>query len=630
MTITTSFSNTGKWIKRGLAITLLGGMTALLGACGGGGASTAGVSGGPTAAPFTVIPTIADAYGDTKITFTVSGGKPPYSAASSNSSLFPIAVPVTSDGKLVVTPKTPAFDTPITITFRDSATVPTSITATANLKASTLSSSLTITPATAGVQCTGVCTGSDGVASVQAIIAGVPQAGRVVQFDAFQGDYNFVTPGTNALVSTIQVTTDNQGFARTLVRAKINAADQSAIIQVTDVPSGVIRRFVFPISQVTTSTAISITPSTFAWSSPFKDACVIGGVTNHYISGGVPPYTISATSPDFATFAPSTVTTNGGAVQVITTGNVCSPTGVSFVVRDATARTATFTISNSLGPSTGPSVGSAFGVSPPFVTPATLGPVACGSSASAFVDQSAVAGTTLTLTATSLEPNRLSALISNGTLTVTRATNGVGGAATVLVRVSNSVTFVDVPVALSGVSPFGCGINAGVGTITVGGAASVSVAAGTQLPQTISGGTAPYSVVSANSAIASVTASGPSTFIISGMAAGTTFVTITDSTGASTIIVVTVSAATPLGLVFGGSASASVAAGTTANIGITGGVAPFTISSQSSVTPGRVNATINGNVLTVSAAVGPSQSPAATVVITDSNGTTLTVTINIP
>jgi len=256
--------------------------------------------------------------------------------------------------------------------------------------------------------------------------------------------------------------------------------------------------------------------------------------------------------------------------------------------------------------------------------------VACGSSASAFVDQSAVAGTTLTLTATSLEPNRLSALISNGTLTVTRAPNGVGGAATVLVRVSNSVAFVDVPVTLSGVSPFGCGINAGVGTITVGGAASVSVAAGTQLPQTISGGAAPYSVVSANSAIASVTASGASTFIISGVAAGTTFVTITDSTGASTIVVVTVTTATPLSIVAGGSGSASVAAGTSANIGITGGVAPYTISSQSSVTPGRVNATINGNVLTVSAAVGPAQSPAATIVITDSNGATLTVTITIP
>ena len=605
-------------------------MTALLGACGGGGASTAGVAGGPTAAPFTVIPTIADAYGDTKITFTVSGGKPPYSAASSNSSLFPIAVPVTSDGKLVVTPKTPAFDTPITITFRDSATVPTSITATANLKASTLSSSLTITPATAGVQCTGVCTGSDGVASVQAIIAGVPQAGRIVQFDAFQGDYNFVTPGTNALVSTIQVTTDNQGFARTLIRAKLSAPDQSAIIQVTDVPSGVIRRFVFPISQVTTSTAITITPSTFAWSSPFKDACVIGGVTNHYISGGVPPYTISATSPDFATFAPSTVTTNGGAVQVITSGNTCSTTGVSFVVRDATARTATFTISNSLGPTTGPSIGTAIGVSAPVLTPATLGPVACGSSASAFVDQNSTPGVTLTLSATSLEPNRVSALLTNGVLTVTRAPNGIGGASVVLVRISNSVAFTDIPVSLSGVSPFGCGTNASTVVVINPPSTSVSVAAGTQLPQTITGGTVPISVVSSNISVATVTLTGPSAFVINGLIAGTAFVTVTDAAGSSAVIVVTVVPATPVGVVAGGGVTATVPAGTAASFSIGGGIGPYTASITSNITGRILSATASGNVLTIGVSAGPTAIATGTVVVTDSAGATLTVTVNIP
>ncbi len=629
MTITTSFSNTGKWIKRGAAAALLITVASVVASCGGGGVSSQGTT-GSTTVPLAVIPTIADAYGNTAITFSLSGGKAPYTAASSNTSLFPIATPVTSDGKLTVTPKTPAADTAITVTFRDSSTTPTSITATANLKASTLTSSLTITPSSSGAQCTGICSGGDGVATVQAITAGVPQQGRSVRFDAYQGEYDFVTPGTNALVQTITVTTDTQGFARVLIRARVTAISQSAVIQVVDVPSGEVRRFVFPISQVTTSAEIVINPTKFDWTSPFKDACVIGGVSNHYIFGGLPPYTVLNSSPDFATIAPTTVLTSGAAVTVITTGRVCSSTGVPFIVRDANGRTNTFTVSNSIGPSTGPSIGTALGVQPPSITPANLGPVDCGASASAFVVQDNSSGAALTLTATSLEPNRLSALLANGLLTVTRASNGVGGAASILVRVSNGVSFTDVSVSLSGATPFGCGVNAGAGAITVAGATAVSVAAGTQLAQTITGGTTPFSVVSSNTGIATVTTSSARTFIINGIAAGTTFVTITDSTGASTILVVTVSAATPLAIGAGGSGTASVPAGTTAGFGITGGVAPYAISSLSSVTPGRIAASISGNVLTISATAGPSQSPAGTVVVRDSNGATITVTVNIP
>ena len=467
------------------------------------------------------------------------------------------------------------------------------------------------------------------MASVQAVTAGIPQQGRSVRFDAFQGEYDFVTPGTNALVQTITVTTDTQGFARVLIRARATAISQSAVIQVVDVPSGEVRRFVFPIAQVTTSTEIVINPAKFDWTSPFNNACVIGGVSNHYIFGGQPPYTILNTSPDFATIAPTTVLTSGAAVTIITTGRVCSSTGVSFIVRDANGRTASFTVSNSIGPSTGPTLGSGISIPPPTIKPATLGPVDCGASASSFVVQDNPSNVTLTLTATSLEPNRLSVLLANGLLTVTRASNGVGGASSILVRVSNGVTFTDVPVSLSGATPFGCGVNAGAGAITVAGATAVSVAAGTQLAQTITGGTTPFSVVSSNTGIATVTTSSARTFVINGIAAGTTFVTITDSTGASTILVVTVTAATPLAIAAGGSGTASVPNGTTAGFGITGGVAPYAISSQSSVTPGRITASISGNVLTISATVGPAQAPAGTIVVRDANGATITVTVNI-
>ena len=649
MTTTTSpsiTSNTGKWINRGVArgavITLLGAMAALLGACGGGGAATTGVASGGSTPTLAVLPTSTTAYGNVAVTFTVSGGKPPYSVVSSNTSLIPVPAPIGSDGKLTVTPRTPAVDTDVVLTFKDSAAAATTVTSTANLKASTLSSSLTITPSSVGAQCGGICSGGNGVASVQSVIAGVPGQGRNIRFDAFQGDYGFVTPGNSVndpTVSTITITTDNQGIARIVIRAKNGAPSQSAIIQVVDVLSGEVRRFVFQISQVTTSTEILINPLKFDWASPYKDACVVGGITNHYISGGVPPYTVSAAAPDFAILAPSVlvngvpvirVDKDGDAVQVITTGLTCSTTGVPFIVRDATARTATFTISNSLGPLTGPSAPSGGGtgsISPPTITPASLGPVACGASDSAFVVQSATVPTTLT--ATSLQPNRISALISNGTLTVTRLANSVGGGSSVLVRVSNGASFTDVSVALSGVAPFGCGVNAGAGGITVAGSPSISVASGTQLAQTISGGTAPYTVVSSNNAIAGVALLGSSGFVVTGGTAGTTFITITDATGAATTVVVTVTAGTPISFSPGNSGTALVTNGTTASFGLTGGSGSYFISSLSSVTPGRVTASISGNVLSISAVAGAAQSPGGTIVVTDTAGGTFTVTVNI-
>ncbi len=633
MTQQYTLDNTGRWIKRGFFAALFSLIALLVASCGGGGASAPTT---PGSAPLTVTPGAADAFGDVAITFNIAGGKSPYTASSNNSAILPI--PTQVDGsKLTITPKNPAADTPVVITFRDSVGV--TVTAAVNVKTSTINNTLTVTPSSAGQQCSGICSGGDGVVAVQALNAGVPQSGRQVKFDAFQGDYDFVTPGTNALVSTITVATDSQGFARAVIRARNAAPSQSAILQVTDVPTNQTRRFVFAISQAVTSTAINIIPASTNWTSPFRDACVTGGISTHYIFGGTPPYDITSTSPDFATFAPSRVLKEGGAVTVVTTGLVCSSTGSTFIVRDASARNATFTVSNVVGPSTGPSVGSAISVSPPTVTPSALGPVTCGSSASSFVVQDPPPSTftgTLTLSATSLEPNRVSAIISNGILTVTRAANGVGGASSVTIRVSNTVNFTDVAVSLSGTSPFGCGQNAGNTPISVTTSASVGVTAGQLAPQAITGGTGPYTITSASGTIAQVSADGvtfgtttsvtgnSATFIIRGVASGVTFVTVTDSTGSSTLLVVTVSGSlTGLTISPNTPPTATVKTGTTGSFSISGGVAPYTVTGT---TPNVVSAVVtSGNVLAITAgAVGT-----GTVTISDSASPASTSTINV-
>jgi hypothetical protein len=632
----------GRWAKRSVATIFIGIVATLITACGGGGVSTPPPAAGTIT--LSVLPGTTEAFGDVAITLSISGGRPGYTAVSSNPSILPIANNVSGDGKLIVTPKSPTTDTTVTITARDTAGA--TATATVTVKASTINTSVVITPNAAGAQCTGICSGGDGTVTVQSIAGGIPSAGRSVRFDAFQGDYDFVTPGSGALVNSITVPTDSFGNARVLIRARNAAPSQSATLQITDVSSGQVRRVVFSISQLTTTDAIRVIPSTFSWTSSFRDRCVINGVTNHYIYGGTPPYDITNTSPDFATVAPNRVLREGGAVVVTTgDGTTCSSTGSSFVVRDATGRTTTFTVSNSTGPTTGPSFNAGFVVSPPDVTPSTLGPLSCGGSASAFVDQVLPSGiTSLPLTATSLEPNRVSALIADNRLTVTRLANGIGGVSSLVVRVSNSISFRDIPVSLAGAAPFGCGTNAGSTPISVGASASVSVAAGVLAPQTITGGTGPYTITSSSSTIAQVSADGATfsstvivagssaTFVVRGVSAGVTFVTVTDSGGSSTVIVVTVTGAiASLTITGAGAQSAVVPVSATRSFTITGGLAPYTASVPSCAQ--IISAAVtSGNILTItvgSVAIPAPPPQTCTVTISDAASPPAITVVNV-
>ncbi len=569
------------------------GTALLVNGCGGGGvgASTAPIVGGN----ILVLPAVAELYEGQPVTFTVSGGRPPYQVVSGNPTVLPIPAG-TSGNTFTVVSKFVSADTPVTLTVRDADNATTNVTA--NLRPFVLVNELELTPqvTSPGASCgSAVCSGGDAIVRARAGAAGASPNNRGMRFEVITGDFDFVTPGTSALSSSLLTTSDAQGNALARLKARVNAPNQSALLQVVDVATGNVRKFAFSISQVTDGVgSITVNPTTFAWTAFYKGECVVGGVTNHYIYGGTPPYTVRSGTPDFATFAPSVVTTNGGAVTVSTTGFVCSSTGSNFIVTDATGRTVNFTVANNIGTNDRP-VLPAPPLGAPFVTPASFGPLACGISAGAIVTQPG--GVSATFTVASTEPSRVTAVLASGVLTITRVPNSPGGADSVVVLVTNGTQTTAVPVLLS---PNNCS-TAGANPIllTTAGSTtstnSISVAVGESAPVRVSGGRTPYGIISASPNIVQVSANGQTfatttaqilvtgDFVVRGVVPGVTFVTVLDSTNPqqSTVLAVTVTGSvTPAGTALTSTpANIAITGLATASGSVTGGTPPYLISS---------------------------------------------------
>src|ERR1700730_14819422 len=93
-----------RWLRPLLAILVLAGVPRLAGCGGGSGAPINPFAPGPPViGPLFVLPPAATVYAQTPATLTVSGGAPPYSAFSSNTTILPVAQAVGS-GALVLLP----------------------------------------------------------------------------------------------------------------------------------------------------------------------------------------------------------------------------------------------------------------------------------------------------------------------------------------------------------------------------------------------------------------------------------------------------------------------------------------------------------------------------------------------
>ena len=334
-----------------------------------------------------VSPAAADIFPDVPVTFTITGGKPTYSAFSSNSVVLPVNATVTGTTFTII-PGPVTAETAVDITVRDSLNA--SAAAKATVKPTTLNNQITFTPfapTATGCGTNAVCSGGDAQVVVKAALNGVVLRNRPIRFDVFQGSFQFVTPGTGASAPTLTINTDDQGEATARVRVNAGVPTQVATLQTTDVTSGLARRYNFNVVQQTDGKGIlSVLPSGAVTISGAKGATGQDGLcpnannakVDYYVFGGTAEYKVFSPLPSFAQIlGTGIVNTNGGSFTVQISG--CGKT--SFIVTDATGRTIETSTVEGVQGAKGDAV-----TTKPFTVSPTAFTISCGNTRGVFLD----------------------------------------------------------------------------------------------------------------------------------------------------------------------------------------------------------------------------------------------------
>ncbi len=177
------------------------------------------------------------AYSGLPTVFSVTGGTGAYIVSSSNQAVIQISGPI-SGSTFTVIPNPVLSSTTVTLTVRDTGTAPT-VSSIVTVQPGTVNNSVTITPTNNGCQ-PAICSGDDALVSTTISQGGIPLGARSVRFDVVTGTFSFVTTanGVDSLTSTVSVLTDETGKATARIRIPANAANQSALMQITDLGTG--------------------------------------------------------------------------------------------------------------------------------------------------------------------------------------------------------------------------------------------------------------------------------------------------------------------------------------------------------------------------------------------------------
>jgi hypothetical protein len=447
------------WLRPLLTLAALAGVLSLA-ACGGGNGSPSQVINGGTATPLTITPSTATTYSGNAFTFTVTGGTPPYTILSSDQAVLPVVG--TLDGSvLVVVPGLVGADTTVTLTVRDTRGLSTSA-AVIVKPALLLPNSISITgnPACSSSGGT-LCSGQNGTASVLVTgPAGAPLAGRQVRFDVVQGDFSFVNPAGQQLVSSLTVTSDQNGFAVVKLQVPTSATTQIATIRATDVTSGNAISSNFTIVAFNNGAAVlSVSPTAVSVPGTPHDPpqCAIGIPVTYYVFGGTPPYTVAANLPTLVSITGAPVANSGGGFTV--RANACADEVLT--ITDASGRFITASFASVLGPAAttgGGTGGTGCSFSPttgcPIVTPSSVTLASCG----AMVNPTITGGTPPYTTSS---PSGITAIAPGSsnpvTLTITRTSDGgTVPASPATVTVSSGSLATSVTVTLTGAAAASC------------------------------------------------------------------------------------------------------------------------------------------------------------------------------
>jgi hypothetical protein len=406
----------------------------LLGSCGGGGAGSPGPIGGPPQ----IQPNTGSLYAGVEYTFTIAGGRPPYTLSSSEPALLP--VPATLNGNFfnvipanpgVIDSGLPPGSVPsrsVTITMRDSIG---STAATSGL--SVLQNFLTgygvgftsNCTAAAGGAAPSACAGGQTAVELNATISGNLNGNREYRFDVLRGAFSWFFPSgqlQGGVISngggTVVTRTDHEGDAHVWFQVNNNVGTQLGAFRVTDVATGASTVHVFTIAGIPINGALEAIPDEFTFTGPTTAMCGTGRA-DFLVFDGTPPYTATSSSPNVEVFRtgdnppfnpPITSNTQPGRFSLQVTNPFVCLSDVPVIITDVNNNRTTITVTTEPGSAPPPPL-------PVTVTPGSL-TLLCGQSGSVSV----LGGPSGTATFSVSSPDpRVSATASGRTVTVTRA-----------------------------------------------------------------------------------------------------------------------------------------------------------------------------------------------------------------
>ena len=412
--------------------------SAMLGSCGGGGAASPGPIGGPPQ----IQPDGGTMYAGVEYTITVSGGRPPYTMGSSEPSL--LAVPVTLNGNFftVIPNNTAVVNTglppgalpvrSVIINARDSIgnTVAEEYFVAQNFFTGYGVSLLSNCPAT-GTATVAACAGGETAVELTTSIAGNLVGTRQYRFDILRGPFSWVfTPGGAIVGNTITVNTDHEGEAHVLFRVNNNVGTQIGVFRVTDVATGVSTTHVFTINGVPVGGELQALPDEISFSG--RDSATCGtGTADILVFDGTPPYTASSSSAN-VTVTPTTSSSQPGRFTVAATNPFICLSDIPVVITDANNSRTTVTVTTTAGSADPPPT-------PIQVTPPSLA-LNCGQGGSFTVTGGPTSGGSFTISRPGVIDNRVTAVIANRNITITRNTPDVP-APPLAPRVNETFTF---------------------------------------------------------------------------------------------------------------------------------------------------------------------------------------------
>src|SRR5450830_449742 len=652
-------------------------LLALMSACGGGGGSPGAT--GQKVALFTSAPSSINVLPGQSQSFTIGGGVPDYTVATTNVALtatvsgttLTINAPATTSGTFnVVVTDHAGTQVTISVIVGTGASLKTSAASNVGLLVGAQSAVYSITGGT-GIYT--VVSNNQAVANVlyssragTFMITGVAAGSTTVTVTDSMGSQVSinVTVGTGATFytsspSNVSITVGSVSSVYQIGGGSgvYNVSSSSSNVRVNFFPGG----NAFSLVGYSSGTAlVSVTDTAGSVSSTFQ------------VGGGSGIYFVSSSNASVATASISS--TGIGSGQFFVTG--LAQGTASIVVSDSAGVSLQLTVSvgssgGSLVTSASTNVNIAVGASVPYKVQGGTAPYSVGSSNNS-VATATITGGTLTVTGVAVGQATLTVLDSSnqstsitvqvgstaklfttapnlvtlGTGTVS-ATFTIGGGSQIYLASSsnNSVA----TVSLNGNNFIVSGIAAGTATINitdtngttvpitvnVTGASSTTLfttaptaltiaAGGGSSSYSINGGTLPYSVVSSNTNVLSATLNG-STFQLTGNIGGTATLTIKDAAGISlTPITVTVSGGTSGALYTNSPAAVQISIGSSnaPQYQISGGVAPYSVVSSATAV---VTVNLSGSTYTVTGV----SAGTANVIITDSVGTKVTVAVTV-